>query len=77
MPVISIEANGNVLGEVTTAGTVVQVVDAVRKRRADWLRFTTLTARRRGTHYGSADEKTAGEVCLDAGDRTDWVVGDS
>jgi hypothetical protein len=29
---------------------------------ADWLPFTTLTATRRGIHYGTADEKTAGEV---------------
>ena len=29
---------------------------------ADWLPFTTLTARRRGIQYGTADEKTAGEV---------------
>jgi hypothetical protein len=29
---------------------------------ADWLPFTTLTATRRGIHYGSADEQTAGEV---------------
>ena len=34
----------------------------VRKRRADWLPFTALTARRRGIHYGSVDEQTAGEV---------------
>ncbi len=29
---------------------------------ADWLPFTTLTDRRRGIQYGTADEKTAGEV---------------
>lgn len=29
---------------------------------ADWLAFTTLTDRRRGIHYGTADEQTAGEV---------------
>ena len=29
---------------------------------ADWLPFTTLTTRRRGIHYGSVDEHTAGEV---------------
>ena len=29
---------------------------------ADWLPFTTLTNQRRGIHYGTADEQTAGEV---------------
>jgi hypothetical protein len=29
---------------------------------SDWLPFTMLTDRRRGIQYGTADEKTAGEV---------------
>jgi len=29
---------------------------------ADWLPFKTLTAQRRGIHYGTADESKAGEV---------------
>ena len=50
------------LGAVSRAGTGWCWSLTLCDSSGDWLPFTTLTDRRRGIHYGTGSETTAGEV---------------